>query len=243
MQSTFLPDSSEPANPREKQLVSVKVAEPLTLDPLHRLWDAVPATVVALQPIRYRHHPIHTLKVQSVYNENQIALRLTWDDPSPEAASTGPVPFLDEAAIQFAMLQKTISDSPFFGMGEPGKPVNLWHWKAWERTPAIATSLPSVEAYVNPFTESSVEELNSSGFGSLTVQSLQNQHVSGHGQWVHGRWIVVFVRDLSTYPRTDVDFSADTLTPVAFAIWDGASKDKNASKVVSFWRLLRLKGN
>ena len=240
--SKFLPGSAKPTHPREKKLVSVNVPEPLTVDPLNSLWDSVPATVIALQPIRFRKHPIHELKVQSAHNENRIAFRLQWSDPTPEAASTGPAPFLDEAAIQFALKQKTITDSPFFGMGEAQKAVNLWHWKAWERTPAMAPGLPSIEAYLNPFTEASVEELNASGFGSLTLQSLQNQHVSGHGRWVNGRWTVVFVRDLSTYAGTDVDFSQGNPFPLAFGVWDGASKDKNASKVVSFWHLLHLKG-
>ncbi len=242
LQSIFLSDPPRPVNLKERELISIRVANPLTLEPQNRLWDTVPSTDIRLKPIRFRNHPIHRLKVQSAHNDKQIAFRLQWDDPSPEAASTGPVPFLDEAAIQFAMKQTSIEDSPFYGMGESEKPVNLWHWKAWKKAPAISTRLSSVEAYVNPFTENSVEELNSSGFNTLTVQSLQNQHVTGQGQWVHGKWIVVFVRDLSTYPRTDVEFSSGIPVPVAFAVWDGSSKDKNASKVVSFWHLLRLKG-
>ena len=240
LQSLFV--QAQPHQTSETMKVdSVRSGKPLTEDPMDPVWNSIPAVQVALQPVRFRSHPIQSLQVQSAYHGNRIAIRLQWEDASPETASNGPARFLDEVAIQFPLNPATVADSPFFGMGESRKPVNLWHWKAWQKASAISTDLPSIESYVNPFTESPVEELNSSGFGSLTVQPLQNQHVSGHGYWVNGQWVVVFVRDLSTYPKTDVEFSPGISTPLAFAIWDGASKDKNASKVVSFWHLLRLK--
>ena len=60
--------------------------------------------------------------------------------------------------------------------------------------------------FLNPFTESPVEEINSRGIGTLTVQPLKDQQVEGRGYWQNGRWSVVFIRDLQTLSKWDVDF-------------------------------------
>ena len=134
-------------------------------------------------------------------------------------------------------------------MGERKKPVNLWHWKAdatqkiegapvkmGHELPVFAHSL-----LLNPFNESPVEELNSWGFGSLTVQSMENQQVSGNGFWKEGLWTVVLVREFTTPSNQDVQFSGSDPVLLAFAVWDGASRDKNANKMVSFWKTLIIK--
>ena len=128
-------------------------------------------------------------------------------------------------------------------MGEHNKPVNIWHWKA-DSNHKIENELLWVQkdktsfSFLNPFNEKSVEEINSRGFGSLSVQSLQNQQVSGNGKWKNGQWTVIFVRDLYTPDQNDVRFNPKQSTSLAFAIWNGSNKDKNANKVISFWQHL-----
>ncbi|NIQ01333.1 MAG: hypothetical protein GWM98_13790 [Nitrospinaceae bacterium] len=65
--------------------------------------------------------------------------------------------------------------------------------------------------------------------------------MTGRGYWENGRWTLIFIRDLSTPSRQDVNFKNQRRFLTAFAVWDGANKDKNANKVVSFWKTLVLK--
>jgi DMSO reductase family type II enzyme heme b subunit len=130
-------------------------------------------------------------------------------------------------------------------MGERKKPVNIWHWKAdasqvISRNPGRTVSTHHEKLFVNPFSETPVEELNALGFGSLYVQSLQNQQLQGNGAWKDGQWTLVLIRDLATPSRQDINFKRGNRFLLAFAVWDGANKDKNANKVVSFWKTLIL---
>ena len=93
---------------------------------------------------------------------------------------------------------------------------------------------------MNPFNESSVEEINSKGIGTLTVQPLVEQQLEGEGYWENGRWNVVFLRRLKAESKWDVDFKNKDRILLAFAVWDGNKKDMNSNKMVSFWKTLSL---
>ena len=95
--------------------------------------------------------------------------------------------------------------------------------------------------FLNPFNESPVEEINSRGIGTLTVQPLKDQQLEGRGYWQDGRWSVVFIRDLQTLSKWDVNFMNNNQFLLAFALWDGNKKDMNANKMVSFWQVLSLR--
>jgi len=92
--------------------------------------------------------------------------------------------------------------------------------------------------FVNPFTESSVEEMNSRGIGALTVQPLGDQKLEGRGYWYDGHWNVVFIRNLEATSKWDIDFSDENQVVLAFALWDGSKKEMNSNKMVSFWQTL-----
>ena len=175
---------------------------------------------------------------------------MQWKDPTPDSVLNSR--YVDQGAIQFAIGDADIEDSPFYGMGEKGKPVNIWHWQADVKQKIIQNdetkqktfaklSNPIAGMFLNPFTESSVEEINSQGIGTLTVQPLKDQKVEGKGYWKNGRWSVVFIRDLQTFSKWDVDFMNKGQILLAFALWDGNKKDMNANKMVSFWQVLSLR--
>ena len=95
--------------------------------------------------------------------------------------------------------------------------------------------------FVNPFTESSVEEMNSKGIGSLKVQPLADQKLEGRGYWLNGYWNVVFIRNLQALNKLDIDFSDKGQVVLAFALWDGNKKEMNSNKMVSFWQILNFR--
>ena len=95
--------------------------------------------------------------------------------------------------------------------------------------------------FVNPFTESSVEEMNSRGIGALTVQPLGDQNLEGRGYWYEGHWNVVFIRNLEATSKWDIDFSDKDQVVLAFALWDGSKKEMSSNKMVSFWQTLNFR--
>ena len=96
---------------------------------------------------------------------------------------------------------------------------------------------------------SSVEDLNASGFSTLTTQATQN--VYGNGLWepygslkggccIGPSWRAVMKRSLSTNDPNDVQFKRGATVPIAFAVWDGANVERNGMKGISTWFTLKL---
>ncbi|MEC9019290.1 MAG: ethylbenzene dehydrogenase-related protein, partial [Nitrospinota bacterium] len=188
--------------------------------------------------------------VRSVHNKDRIAIKIKWKDPTADGIINNH--YVDQTAIQFAVNFSDIQDSPFYGMGENDKIVNIWHWKADVRQKIFKSNRLKEKSlveipnsmkgmFVNPFTESSVEEINSKGIGSLIVQPLTDQMLEGRGYWRNGHWNVVFIRSLKASNKWDIDFSDKSQVVLAFALWDGNKKEMNSNKMVSFWKILNFR--
>ncbi len=91
---------------------------------------------------------------------------------------------------------------------------------------------------------STVEDLNATGFSTLTTQA--SQDVYGYGAWEpYGAmkggccsgptWLVVMKRTLKTSDPNDVQFSGGASIPIAFAVWDGQNVERNGMKGISTW--------
>ena len=248
LQSRYNSQNNKPSSVIVK-IISKSINSPISLQMDDSIWNEALAVPISIIPVRARKNPLSRLTVQSLHNGSKIAIKMQWEDPTPDSILKNK--YVDQSAIQFAIWGADIKDSPFYGMGEKEKPVNIWHWKADARQEIIQnvkleqksfakTSSPITGMFLNPFTESPVEEINSRGIGTLTVQSLKDQQVEGRGYWQNGRWRVVFIRDLQTLSKWDVDFMNNNQILLAFALWDGNKKDMNANKMVSFWQILSL---
>jgi len=82
--------------------------------------------------------------------------------------------------------------------------------------------------------------LQAKGFGTLTMRPRVSQLVSANGKWQNGRWTVVLRRPLEVSPDAGVKLAPGDRLSIAFAIWDGAARDRNGQKLVSIWHDLRL---
>ncbi len=95
----------------------------------------------------------------------------------------------------------------------------------------------------------SVEDLNATGFSTLTTQA--HQDVVGNGLWEHSgsikggcctgpTWRVVFKRAMTTSDSNDVQFKGGLSVPVAFAVWDGQNVERDGMKGISTWFTLQV---
>lgn len=248
----------------ETDVNSIRVNAELNTDVDNPVWKKVKSTELYLRSLSARRGAVETISVASVNNGNKLAIRLQWKDPTQNAFSelTQDV-FRDGAAVQFALGDATLHthghNEPFFGMGNRGKPVNIWHWKAGleETLKAEAEQeyagggvdmdalifggiMSNPVAKLNATSENAVEELNAEGFGTITLQPPDNQNVEGYGAWKDGFWTVVFVRDMEKTGKWDVDLTRTDSSLVAFAVWDGSNEDRNGRKVISVWQRLNI---
>ncbi|MBI4115650.1 MAG: c-type cytochrome [Candidatus Omnitrophica bacterium] len=112
-----------------REIPAKKVQGALPLDPVAKEWQTTQSTYVALTPLWWRDNRIEGVEIKALYNDKQIAIHLTWKDPTEDKSGTLPQTFSDGAAIEFS----SEKDPPFFGMGDSKGIVHIWHWKAsWQ---------------------------------------------------------------------------------------------------------------
>ncbi len=248
----------------EDGLISVpRHAGSLPLDPVDPLWERVDSVRVPLNPLWPEPYPIPAVAVRALHDGTKLAILLQWRDEILDGAPIRVEDFQDAAALQFSLTGRF----PFLGMGDPLNPVNVWQWKAgWQQAmdgerPDVQTIHPAmhVDVYPDPLMQatyrtgeaagnllaaqtmkSPIEDANARGFGTMTSQPPAAQNVGGKGIWRDGAWSVLFHRDLSARDAGDVKLTPGQQVPVAFAIWNGAQRDRNGRKVVSNWFRLSL---
>ncbi len=229
------------------------------------VWEGIKPVTLLLRPLSARRGGVETVNFTSVNNGEQIAIRLQWDDPTEnQFTETRQDFFRDGAAVQFALGAVTLHthghNEPFFGMGNRGKPVNIWHWKAGleetleaENDLEYSTGGVDMDALIygglmsnpvarlNTTQENAVEELNAEGFGTITPQAEGEQTVEGSGEWKDGKWTVVFLRDLHSGRKWDVNLKdRKDSALMALAVWDGDKEDRNGRKVITVWQRLNV---
>lgn len=248
--------------PVRSQLLTLEAARtssPVPLDdPWDAVWDEAPSQNVPLSEqnlvLPFGGGTVDGVTVRALYDDSRIYLEMEWSDEGADDAVNGVEEFSDAAALQFPAVTGA---TPPYTMGTTDQPVNIWQWKAvWQAdldsgfaTSALRYPNTYVDLYPNaddpsfnpaahvgnPLAQrthaSPVENLIAEGFGTLT--SSQVQDVAGSGEWRDGVWRVVFARPLATSAEGLADFAEGRSTQAAFAVWDGASGDRNGLKSIA----------
>lgn len=138
--------------------------------------------------------------------------------------------FRDAAAIQFPVRFREGQPPPYFFLGQPGAPVNLWWWKADWQEDAAAHGGTGVEA------------LTTEGLAPWPISSANRPPaVQSRALYDNGRWSVVMTRSLRTEDLDhDVQFRAGVRLPIAFHIWEGANLEEGLRRSISSWFYLQL---
>jgi DMSO reductase family type II enzyme heme b subunit len=126
VQSLAKEGAQERAQLRQESIVAARI-ETLPAGPSDSEWDHARPVYVGLTPLWWTEERIEGLIVQALHDENELAMRFTWLDPSVNDLPVQTEAFRDAVAVQFSLT----SDPPFY-MGDPGKHggVNMWMWKA-----------------------------------------------------------------------------------------------------------------
>jgi len=230
----------------------IKVSNELPLDPNAPLWDSPggPKKItLELGPQMFTNPKwpdpsIKEVTLRAVRNKSELAILLEWADNAKDNSYGFSERFTDQAAVMFPL--KPQEEAPLITMGNEGRTVNIWQWKAaWQKDQEPGKinqprgqrgSSPEGVSALSPDRISPVEDLNAEGFSTLTIQEEQN--VQGKGVWKDNRWRVIFRRSLRNSDNADAQF--DGLTQMAVAIWNGGNKERNGQKGLVGWILLRF---
>jgi hypothetical protein len=207
-----------------------------------------------------------SVTARALHNNTEMAILIEWADATQSDSNLRVQDFQDMVALQFPVGV----DQPFYCMGQEGGNVEIWLWKAaWQADlfaqQEMETIYPDMYAdemdpdfdpgvgqdlyyparlvgnlLANPARSSPVEILAAGGFGSLTSLPTEAQIVQGYGQWLDGKWQVIFSRELEPSLNGLVTFEQGRNYSVAFAAWDGAFYERNGQKSTSQWVSLQL---
>ncbi len=127
VQSLARAGAQERAQLKQGTFVAPSVRGALPRDPTDSAWGQARPLYVALTPLWWTEDRIEGLMVQALHNDQELAIRLSWLDPTSDERAVRHEEFRDGVAIQFSLS----SDPPFY-MGDTSDHggVNIWYWKA-----------------------------------------------------------------------------------------------------------------
>jgi DMSO reductase family type II enzyme heme b subunit len=202
---------------------------------------------------RWQNASIELVTVKAIYNENDIAFLLVWDDPFKDASydsdqelDVGEIrevgnfssyvaandmvtrqleTFRDAVALQFPVKLREGTKKPHFMRGNSSQAVHLWVWKA----------------DLDSHGERAVEEANARGWKQQPkAQAQEQQQIDSNAVWDQGRWSVVMKRPRITEDKNDVQFVAGKFIPMSMNAWDGSNGEHGLIMSLSSWHYVIL---
>ena len=176
--------------------------------------------------------------VQAVHNGRELAIRLSWDDPSrspdpaweewrtrvtsvmePKDAAPAEGPLPDAFTLQFPTRVAEGRDLPYFLNGDSRTPVYLWEWRS----------------------DSGVREAIARGMNVREPLPADGAPVRAQAKFTDGRWQVVLHRTLAAQDTTRrITLPTGTAVPIAFYAWDGSNGESGGRGSISSWYFLHL---
>jgi mono/diheme cytochrome c family protein len=123
--------------------------------------------------------------------------------------------FSDAVALQFPVDIPTTIRKPYFIFGDKGNPVDIWFVDLARKQPGL---------YL--------------GHGSDSIESLGPRGLSATSRYDKGQWTVAIKRRLRS--QGEITFDEGGFVPVAFSVWDGASRERGNKRALSNWWTLYL---
>jgi cbb3-type cytochrome c oxidase subunit III len=193
--------SPETAPEPAVMLVSQYIDGALPEDPDNAAWTDVEPAYLLLAPQlmrapRYFQPAVNAVMVRSLYNDDELAIYVTWDDRTETRSGDA----VDAMAVQFPQELSEGDERPYFVFGDATNAVYQWYWSAGTDT---------------------VAERNARGLPAVADQPAEQQHASAMARYDDGRWQLLFRRPLHTEDENDLQFETNRFIPIAFMVWEG----------------------
>ena len=182
-----------------------------------------------IEPGRAFFPGVNAIEVNAIYNENEIAIMLTWHDVSAETSGENSPAFTvdeaeDEKSAETGVSQNSYSDAvavllpsqmpegfekPYFMFGDSKNPMDIWFADLAKDTPTFFVG---------------------KGSGSLEVG---DDVLESYANYDQGQWTVIFKR--SREKENGLSFSEGQFVPITFSVWDGFNRERGNKRGVTSW--------
>ena len=238
----------------QAKLVDVELSE----DPADAIWKVAKPMDMRLAgqviaPPRWQNPSIEMVTVQAIYNDKDIAFKLSWDDPFMDVVhdetqefdpvelakvggfnsyveTFGMIPrkletLRDSIALQFPVKAPSGTKKPHFYRGSSSEQVHLMVWQADQDAAG----------------KRGTQEGNARGWKQpIKMQAEDSQQIIGKANWDQGRWTLVMKRPLTTGDRNDVQFKPGIFIPMSLNAWDGSNGEHGLIMSLSTWHYVFL---
>jgi DMSO reductase family type II enzyme heme b subunit len=109
-----------------------------------------------------------------------------------------------------------------------------------KETPDFLTARAAGNPHTHADPAQSASSLAAKGLSTTTFRPVASQLVKATSTYKDGRWTVVLRRPLTVPADGGVALAAGERYSVAFALWDGAARDRNGQKLIGIWQELKL---
>jgi cbb3-type cytochrome c oxidase subunit III len=187
-------------------------------DPFDELWDLASPIDIRLagqiiQQPRLFNPSVQSLTVQAMFDEQELALLLTWNDrfENKEQGRESS----DRVSALFSARELEGGKKPYFLMGDRRNPVDSWRWSAGTGIETfLARGMDDVKPRPSP--------------------------VTGQGVYRDGQYRVILRRSLRAGQEDEIDFAPGKMIPIAWNVWDGENGEDGKQRAISRWYYLLL---
>jgi DMSO reductase family type II enzyme heme b subunit len=193
-------------------------SDSIPTDPFAEAWDQAPPLDIRLagqiiQEPRLFNPSVRSLTVRSMFDDEELALLLTWDDRFENNAGEEPS---DRVSVLFSARELEEGKKPYFLMGDRRRPVDNWQWSAAGGGKTfLARGMDAVTPRASP--------------------------VTAQGVYRDGQYRVILRRSLTPSQEDEVAFIPGQMIPIAFNVWDGENAEVGKQRAISRWYYLLLK--
>src|SRR5436853_871732 len=211
-----------PESPHYATLLAVTaVSDPIPDDPNADFWkkltpNSIPLMGQVIVDPRNFNPSIDLVSVRAVYNDQEIAFHLTWDDPTQSTDDPGKKLYADAISLQFPPQPSPGPERPYFLMGDASDAVYLLRW---------ANGKGVMESTAN---------------GPTKIAAIQGAEATGKAVYANGQYRLVMKRALASKDAARPTFAPMVFMPVAFQAWDGGAGESGTRMSLTSWYYLRL---
>ncbi len=197
----------------------------------------IPIVGQVIEPGREYYPVANAIEVRALYDSDEIAFLITWNDMSadqsgrnapdlpvsakaeqPESSSEEKnVQYSDAVAVQWPTDMPEGFKKPYFILGDPKKSVDLW--------------------FADLAGDGAVTQYTGNGYTSLQAQ--ESNGVSMVAEYDAGEWSVIFKQKRER--SEGLTFSEGVFIPVSFYVWDGFNREHGIKTGLSSWYSVYLK--
>lgn len=206
-----------------------------------------PVVGQVIEPGREFFPSANAIEVRVIYNQDDIAFMLSWNDMKAEVEGSN----APDIAVE-----KNHLDKP-----ETQMKTRVVEDRGITYSDAVALQLPSVmpDGFKKPYflygdnkntvditfldlaDENEVKRYTGFGYDRLTL--VENNDASAVSNYDNGEWSVIIKRNRNLGAEEGLSFIEETFIPLSFYVWDGFNSERGIDSSISSWYSLYLKAS